>query len=174
MKRPGILAFGISALAFLCPSLAMAKPVGTLSCTGSNSQLKFNVSYFDFGLTNPSDIGSGAGAGAGKVTFKPLEVHAALSTFVSLAEAATRGTEFQSCTLTTMLNDGSETQFEFHPLIITSLSAEASMPAQASEPPRFTDVQFQYGAVEVKTTGGADDGGTTPVTGWNVLTNSNN
>jgi len=175
LKRLGILVFGISALALCCPSIALARPVGTLSCTGSTSQVKFNVSYFDFGLTNPADSGSqSSGAGAGKVTFKPLEVHAALSTFASLAEAAANGTAFQSCTLTTTFNDGSQTEFEFRLLLISSLTAEASMPAQANEPARFTDVQFQYGAVEVKTTGGSDDGGTGPASGWNVITNQSN
>ncbi len=168
--------FGLLVLALSCSSLALAKPVGTLSCTGSNSQVKFNVSYFDFGLTSPSDGGSqSGGAGAGKVTFKPLEVHAALSTFASLTEAAASGTAFQSCILTTSFNDGSQTQFEFRLAVISSLTAISSMPAQENEPARYTDVQFQYGAIEVKTNSGLDDGGTTPLpSGWNPGKNRNN
>lgn len=176
MKRPGILTLVVCAFALCCSSIASAKEVGTLSCTGSTSQVKFNVSFFDFGISNATDIGSqSGGAGAGKVTFKPLEVHAALSTFASLAEVAASGTAFQSCTLTTAFNDGSRTQFEFRLIVISSLTAVASMPAQENEPARYTDVQFQYGAVEVKTNSGLDDGGTTPLpAGWNLVHNRNN
>ncbi|HEY2472164.1 MAG TPA: type VI secretion system tube protein Hcp [Terracidiphilus sp.] len=176
MKRPGILTLGISAFALCCASIASAKSVGTLACTGSNSQVKFNVSFFDFGITNSTDIGSqSSGSGAGKIVLKPLEVHAALSTFASLTEAAASGTAFQSCTLTTAFNDGSQTQFEFRMIIISSLTAVASMPAQENEPARYTDVQFEYGAIEVKTNSGLDDGGTTPLpAGWNVGHNKNN
>jgi len=176
LKKHGLLALGIGAFALFCSSIASAKSVGTLSCTGSTSQIKFNVSFFDFGISAATDIGSqSGGAGAGKVTFKPLEVHAALSTFASLAEAAASGTAFQSCTLTTAFNDGSQTQFEFRPIVISSLTAVASMPAQEDEPARYTDVQFEYGAIQVKTNSGLDDGGTTPApAGWNRLHNENN
>jgi hypothetical protein len=175
VKYLGIVALGISALALCCPSIASAKPVGTISCTGATTQVKFNVSLFDFGVANATSIGSGSsGAGAGKVTFKPLELHAALSTFASLVDAAANGVEFRSCTLSTTLNDGAQAEFEFRTLRITSLTAEASMPAQANEPARFTDVQFEYAAVEVKTAGGSDDGGSTVSTGWNVGANQSN
>ena len=158
-----------------CTPLAHAKPVGTLTCTGSTGQVKFNISYFTFGITAPTDIGSGSsGAGAGKVTFQPLEIHAALSTFSTLAVPASNGENFQTCNLTSTFNDGSQTQFEFKLVLISSLTAAASMPAQPNEPARYTDVKFAYGAVEVKSSSGADDGGTGGIPpGWNVIQNQN-
>lgn len=175
MKRLGTLAVAVCAVA-LASSSAYARPVGTLTCTGSSGQVKFNVSYFNFGLQNALDIGSqSSGAGAGKVTFQPLEVHASLSTFSDLVGPAASGTAFQSCLLNTSLNDGSRAEFEFKLVVIASLNAVASMPAQNNEPARYTDVNFRYGAVEVKSAGGADDGGTGTATtgGWNQVTNQN-
>lgn len=140
-------------LAVFAASVAHAKPVGTLACTSSTGQVKFNVSYFTFGLETPLNIGSqSSGAGAGKVTFQAFEVHAALSTFSSLIEAASSGTAFQTCMLRTTFGDGSQADFEFKLIAISSLTAAASMPAQPGEPARYTDVKFEYGAVEVKST----------------------
>jgi hypothetical protein len=176
MKLLGSFSAAVCALA-LSSSLAYAKPVGTLTCSSSSAgQLKFNVSYFNFGVQNALDIGSqSSGAGAGKITFSPLEVHASLSTFASLMAPAASGATFQSCILNTTLSDGSRAEFEFKLLAIKSLDAVASMPAQANEPARYTDVNFIYGAIEVRSPGSADDGGTgAPNTGgWNQVTNQN-
>jgi len=174
LKKTLYFALTLGALALCCSSFAFAKPVGTLSCTGANSQVKFNVSYFDFGLSTPTTGSQSSGAGAGKVTFKPLEVHAALSAFSSLVDAAASGSSFQSCVLTTTFNDGSRAEFEFRLLLIASLTAQASMAAHGNEAERFTDVQFEYGAVEVKASNAIDDGGTTSQSGWNDITNKNN
>ncbi|HEX4285889.1 MAG TPA: hypothetical protein VHZ28_12410 [Terracidiphilus sp.] len=175
MKRLGGLAVAVCALA-LTTSSAHARPVGTLTCTSSSSgQVKFNVSYFNFGVQNTLNIGSqSSGAGAGKITFQPLEVHASLSAFSSLLAPASNGSVFQTCMLNTSLSDGSQAEFEFKLVAIASLNAVASMPAQTNEPARYTDVNFQYGAIEVRSTGSSDDGGTGAVTGgWNQVTNQN-
>jgi len=175
MNRLGILVAAACGLA-LSASSAYARPVGTMLCTGSSGQLRFNVSYFNFGFQNTLNTGSqSSGAGAGKVTFQPLEVHASLSTFSSLMAQAANGTALQSCLLDTTLGDGSQAEFEFKLVAIASLSAVASMPAQANEPARYTDVNFEYGAVEVRSSGSADDGGTGAPTsgGWNQVTNQN-
>jgi len=175
MKCLGTLSVAVCALG-LSASAAYARPVGTLTCTSSSAgQLKFNVSYFNFGLQNTLNIGSqSSGAGAGKVTFQPLEVHASLSTFSSLMTQAANGTALQSCLLNTTLSDGSQAEFDFKLVVIASLNAVASMPAQSNEPARYTDVNFEYGAIEVRSSGSADDGGTGPSqSGWNVVTNQN-
>ena len=176
MKRLGSFTVAVCALA-LGSSVAYARPVGTLTCSSSSAgQLKFNVSYFNFGVQNALDIGSqSGGAGAGKVTFSPLEVHASLSTFASLMTPASEGTPFQSCLLSTTLGDGSRTEFEFKLVAIKSLNAVASMAAQGNDAARYTDVNFIYGAIEVRSTGSADDGGTSTTTsgGWNQVTNQN-
>ncbi len=161
----------------LCASTAAyARPVGTLQCSSSNGQVKFNISYFTFGLANATNLGSqSSGAGAGKVTFQPLEVHAALTTFASLADTASQGVPFQSCILSTTFRDGSEAQFEFKLVVISSLAASASMADHNGEAARYTDINFEYGAVEVKTSSNLDDGGTTPESpgsGWNRVSNN--
>lgn len=175
MKCLGAFSLAVCALA-LSASAAYARPVGTLTCTGSSGQLRFNVSYFNFGLQNALNIGSqSSGAGAGKVTFQPLEVHASLSTFSSLMSQAANGTPLQSCVLNTTVSDGSQAEFEFKLVVIASLNAVASMPAQSNEPARYTDVNFEYGAIEVRSSGSSDDGGTGSSTssGWNQVTNQN-
>ncbi len=154
--------------------MAYAKPVGSLSCTGSSSSVQFNVSYFTFGLTQALNIGSqSGGAGAGKVTAQPLEVHAALTAFQPLVLPTAQGEPFQSCVLTVSDRDGSTTEFDFTLVAIQSLTVAASSSAENGNPARYTDIQFEYGAVKVKSSGGADDGGTggTPPAGWNITTN---
>ena len=176
MKKPSQWLFGLLALAVLCVAQsANAVPVGTIACSTSTEEIKFNVSYFTFGVATPMSAGSSTGgAGAGKVTLQPLDVHAALSTFGSLVQPATTGEHIASCTLTTALPDGAPATFVFKELAIQSLTAVASMTGNRTDPARFTDVQLVYAAVEVKGAGGTDDGGTTVPPGWNIITNSSN
>ena len=176
LKKPSQCLFGLLASAVLCVAQsANAAPVGTLTCSTSTEEIKFNVSYFTFGIQTPTSIGSSStGAGAGKATLQPLDVHAALSTFGSLVQAASTGEHIASCTLTTTLPDGAPATFGFKELAIQSLTAVASMTGNRTDPARFTDVQLVYAAVEVKGAGGTDDGGTTVPPGWNVVTNSSN
>jgi hypothetical protein len=173
MKSRTAFFAGMCTLLLCLPSLAHAKTVGTLTCTASTGQVKFNVSFFTFGLVQTLNIGSqSSGAGAGKATFQPLEVHAALSTFSSLVEAAGAGTAFENCILTTSFNDGSTTEFEFKLVAIKQLTVVASMQAQTNEPAHYTDMQFEFGAVQVKNANGSDDGGTgTLPPGWDITTN---
>ncbi|HTW46823.1 MAG TPA: hypothetical protein VMD92_02680 [Acidobacteriaceae bacterium] len=151
---------------------AYAAPVGSLTCSTATQDVKFNVSYFTFGLTPTLNIGSqGSGAGAGKVTFQPLEVHAALSTFPLLEGPAGSGTLMTSCTLTTTFSDGSRATFVFKPVAIQSLTAVAERTGTSDIPAQYTDVQFAYSEIQVQVAGGPDDGGTTPAN-WNQTTNA--
>ena len=174
MKKSTLWLFGLIALAFLCiAQSANAVPVGTLSCSTATQEIKFNVSYFTFGVAEPTSTGSStSGAGAGKVTFQPFDVHAALSTFGSLVDPASEGTHIVSCTLTTTFSDGTQATFVFRELAIQSLTAVASMTGNRTDPARYTDVQFVYASIEVKDAGGSDDGGTTLPDGWNRISNS--
>ncbi|MGB6193614.1 MAG: type VI secretion system tube protein Hcp [Terracidiphilus sp.] len=175
MKSRSSLLAAITTFALSAGSMASAKPVGSLSCTGSSSSVQFNVSYFTFGLTQSLNIGSqSGGAGAGKVTFQPLEVHAALTAFQPLVLPTAQGQHFQSCSLIVSDRDGSTTEFDFNEVAIESLTVAASSSAENGNPARYTDIQFEYGAVKVKSSGGADDGGTggTPPAGWNQITNT--
>jgi hypothetical protein len=160
---------GLAALAALCLAhVANAAPVGSLSCTTNNGDIKFNVSFFTFGVAQTLNIGSGtSGAGAGKATFQPLEVHAALSTFATLFLPAVQGVAMQNCMLTTAMTDGSTTTFEFKPVAIKMLTVVAEKTGTTETPAQYVDVQFEYLDVLVKTTGGTDDGGTSPTASWN-------
>ncbi len=174
MKRFFTSLPGLAALAALCLAhTANAAPVGSLSCTTSNGDIKFNVSFFTFGVAETLNIGSGSSdAGAGKATFQPLEVHAALSTFATLLLPAVQGVAMENCMLTTAMPDGSTTTFEFKPVAIKALTVVAEKTGTTETPAHYTDVQFEYVDVIVKTTGGTDDGGTSPAVGWNRITNS--
>jgi hypothetical protein len=164
MKRFFSLLPGLAALAALCLAhAANAAPVGSLSCTTATGDFTFNVSYFTFGLTDTINIGSGSsGAGAGKITVQPLEVHAALSTFSMLIGPTRAGSEIRNCTLTTTMSDGSSTVFEFRPLVVKALTVVAEKSGARDTRIQYTDVQFEYLMVDVKTSGGADDGGSSP------------
>ncbi|MGP8252088.1 MAG: hypothetical protein ACLQHF_08645 [Terracidiphilus sp.] len=173
MKRSFTSLPGLAALAALCLAhAANAVPVGSLSCTTNTGDIKFNVSFFTFGLTQTLNIGTGAGGGAGKATFQPLEVHAALSTFALLLVPAIDGSVMQSCTLTTAMPDGSTTTFEFKPVAIKALTVVAERTGTTETPAQYTDVQFEYDEVQVKTTSATDDGGSSPPVDWNRITNS--
>lgn len=177
MKKSSQLLLALVALALVSiAQSAHAVPVGTLTCSTSTDELKFNVSYFTFGLLNQDSIGSSSsGAGAGKVTFQPLEVHAALSTFGSLVSTASDGTHLESCSLTTRLADGTRATFLFKLLAIQSLTVVASSTGNRTEPAQYTDIKFLYGAVQVTGAGGTDDGGSTVLPpGWNQVTNTPN
>lgn len=165
---------GLAALAALClAQAANAAPVGSLSCTTNTGDIKFNVSFFTFGVTQTLNLGSSSsGAGAGKATYQPLEVHAALSTFATLLVPAVQGVAMQSCTLTTTLSDGSAATFEFKPVAIKELTAVGEKTGTNETPAQYTDVQFEYLNVEVKTAGGTDDGGTSPAVVWNRTTSN--
>jgi hypothetical protein len=172
VKRLFTLLPALAAFAVLCLAhAANAASVGSLSCTETNgNDIKFNVSYFTFGLTQTANLSTGTGGGTGKATYQPLEVHAALSTFSTLLLPAVQRVAMQSCMLTTILNDGTTATFEFKPALIKELTVVAEKTGTTETPAQYTDVQFAYGQVELKTSGGTDDGGTTPATGTNKIT----
>ena len=174
MKRLFTSLPGLAALAALCLAhAANAAPVGSLSCTTNTGDIKFNVSFFTFGLTQTLNIGTGtSGGGAGKATFQPLEVHAALSTFALLLVPAVQGSVMQNCTLTTSMPDGSTTTFEFKPVAIKALTVVAERTGTTETPAQYTDVEFDYLDVIVKTTSATDDGGTSPPVSWTRIPSS--
>ena len=86
-----------------------AQPAGKVVCTTNQGSLAFNVSYFNLGISE-SSASSSSGAGAGKVTFQPLVVHAALSSFETLFGQTVSGGHFSSCTLTTPASNGDNVQ----------------------------------------------------------------
>jgi hypothetical protein len=146
---------GLASLTLLGATIAHAA-VGQLSCTSNTSTINANLSFYDLGLSNTLNIGSqSSGAGAGKVTFNPLEIHTAVI----------------SCTLTAKTN-GEAVEYKFSLVAISSLDAIARSPRTAEDKPAsYLDVKLIFGAVEVKTSAGTDDGGSSG--GWNVVKNKN-
>jgi type VI protein secretion system component Hcp len=151
---------------------AYAKPVGSMTCSNIP---QFNISSYNLGLTQTLNIGSqSSGSGAGKVVLQPLDVHASIAQFSQLFRAATIGSSLGTCKLTVNGNDGASVVFEFKLVAVKSLTVEAaSGNRKDEEAAAYTDIQLQYGAIDVLSTPGKDDGGTTPISaGWNQITNS--
>jgi|SRR5271165_3712311 len=150
-------------------SAAYALPVAQMSCTSSAQTLTFNLSYFDLGVTQTVNIGSASGgAGAGKATFKPLVVHTSFAPFESLFEAAAAGSHFETCTLTTKNSTGEVIEFSLKTVFVTEVDAIAQSATADSTRTAYTQVNFEYGSVQVTSPGtGADDGGASPANdGW--------
>ncbi|HEX7158075.1 MAG TPA: hypothetical protein VF214_03615 [Edaphobacter sp.] len=175
MKAIGRTFLGLASLIF-CGASAAHAAVGQLSCTSNSVTITANLSFYDLGLSNTSSIGSqSTGAGAGKVTFSPLEIHTAVINFQQFLQVAERGTAFSSCTLTTRTG-GEAMEYKFSLVAISSLDAIARSPRdERDKPASYLDVKLMYGAVEVQTSTGTDDGGSegssTSGSGWNRVTN---
>jgi hypothetical protein len=173
MKAIGRTFLGLASLIFCGASVAHAA-VGQLSCTSNSATITANLSFYDLGLSNTVN-GESTGAGAGKATFSPLEIHTSVINFQQFFQAAERGTAFSSCTLTTKI--GAETmEYKFSLVAISSLDAIARSPRNdRDKPASYLDVKLMYGAVEVQTSTGTDDGGsegTSPSSGsWNQVGN---
>jgi hypothetical protein len=164
---------GLAALAVLCLAhAANATPVGSLSCATETQNITFNISYFTFGFSPASAGSATGGAGAGKVTYQPLDIHAALSSFVTIAAPTADSPNVKSCTISTTLSDGASVKFVFKDLVVNSLTVVAERRGTAEAPAQYVDVQLEYGEVSVTLTGGVDDGGTLPAdSDSNRLTN---
>jgi len=152
-----------------------AQPVGSVVRSEGTTNLTFNVSFFDVGLSTSATGASGTGAGAGKVTLQPFVTHSALSSFPALFDAAARGTHFSSCTLTTQGSSGEAVEIQLIHVALEGVDAIASS-ASGEDRPRyaFVKAQFEYQQIKVHTSGGADDGGSSPGPvqgGWNITQN---
>jgi len=161
---------GLASILVVGTAVAQAA-VGQLTCTSSASTITANLSYYDFGFANTLNIGSSSsGAGAGKVTFSPLEVHTSLINFLPFFKAVTTGATFSSCTLATKTG-GNSIDYTFRLVAVSSVDAIARSPrAPNNQPAAYLDVKMAFGAVEVTTSGGDDDGGNEG--GWNQVTNT--
>ena len=164
----GVLALGL-------PTLAHAAVVGTLTCNTSKDQVKVNLSYFTFGVVNNSPLGGGSAGSPGKVQELNLNIHTALVSFQPLFSAAVDNLHIEQCLLTTTGADGNGEEFLFKDVAVKSVTAVASASAGGNVPSvHFTDAQFEYGSVLVKTSSGVDNGGTGAPAGWNITTNTGN
>jgi hypothetical protein len=146
---------------------ARAAPVAQMSCSSGAQTLTFNVSYFDLGATQTAGSGS-SGAGAGKITFQPLVVHTSFAPFQSLFAAAEGGSHFENCTLTTKNSTGEVIEFLLKLVSVKQVDAIAQSATADSARTAYTEVNFEYGTIQVTSPGtDADDGGSSPANdGW--------
>ena len=172
MNRTRCLLLGLSSILLFGSSVAHAA-VGQLTCTSNSSTITGNVSFFDLGLVNNPNIGSQtSGAGAGKVTFNPLEIHTSLVNFQQFFQALATGAAFSSCTLAVRAN-GNHIDYTFKLVAVASVDAIARSPrTDRDQPASYLDVKLNYGAIEVNTNSGGDDGGSEG--GWNQVKNGTN
>jgi Type VI secretion system effector, Hcp len=145
----------------LIPAAYAAQPAGRVVCTSNQGNLAFNVSYFNLGVVESSSSSS-SGAGAGKVTFQPLVVHAALSSFETLFQQTVSGGHFSTCTLTMQASNGDRVQFTMQLVAVDSVNAIASSATSQSPNYAYVEAHLLYGAVQVSAPNGADDGGSSP------------
>jgi type VI protein secretion system component Hcp len=173
MKFNRKMLLGLASLALWGASVAHAAVVGQLACASNTANITANISFYDLGLSNTLNIGSqSSGAGAGKVTFNPLEIHTAVVNFSQFFQHLASGGTFSSCTLVTRTN-GETVEYTFTLVGITSLDAIARSPhTEGDMPASYLDVKLNFGSVQVKTATGGDNGGLEG--GWNVVKNRSN
>ncbi len=111
------------------------------------------VSYYDVGITLPVNTGSaGSRAGAGKITFSPLEIHTPLANFEAFHQAAEVGTTFSACTLTTDVGISGSIEYSFKQLAVSSVDAIGqARHADHDGPDAYADVKLVFGALQVHT-----------------------
>jgi|SRR5579862_1347310 len=168
MKIPARI-FVFSLIVLGLASAAHAVPVGQMSCASGEQSLAFNLSFFDLGVAQTATIGStGSGGGSGKAVFEPLIVHTSFAPFQSLFNAATSGTVFESCTLTTRNSTGEVIEFLLKPVLVTKVDAVAQSASPDAARTAYTQVTFEYGSAQVNpSTNASDDGGSSPANdGW--------
>lgn len=141
---------------------------GTLTCmttpdaTGTANSLTTQVSWYSVGLQNTVSIGSqSGGAGAGKVTFSPADLHISLSKFTEFLPIAQTGRALQQCTLVSTAGNGVTATYTFQLVAVASVTAVAGA-GNGPNSVAYTDLQLEYGALTVMMTNAVDDGGTNP------------
>jgi hypothetical protein len=150
-------------LVLLSGPVLHAAQTGVFTCTGATP---IKVSYFDIAPpTTSSNIGSqSGGAGAGKVTFGTLTIHAALQQFGVLAPSI--GSSFTTCTLT-----HNSLTFTFGLSVLTNIDAISGAASTGSAgSASYTQAVFSIGGVTVSGGNEGDDGGDDG--GWNRTTNT--
>jgi hypothetical protein len=145
------------------------RAVAQMSCTSSASNLTFNVSYFDLGVTQTvrywlRDLRREQ---AKLLSNLSLLIHRSRR-FQSLFAAAATGIFFENCTLTTKNSTSETIEFLLKPVAVTKVDAIAQSATAEAAGTAYTQVTFEYDSVLVTSPGSeADDGGASPANdGW--------
>jgi len=122
-----------------------------LSCASATEGVTVaDVSSYDIGLAQDTSIGSGtSGAGAGKVTFNPADVHVPLADFQTFLPFVENGAHFTSCTLSDTAGTA-VVEYDFKLVAISAIDAVHSLGANRSDV-SYTDLKLEFGALEVRT-----------------------
>lgn len=147
-----------------------AQPVATLACVANGANISLNLSYYDVGASNhPGDAHDWAG---GESPLLSLTFNAALSSFQTLFQTEAAGTVMPTCTLSTVASNGDSVQFVMKSVQIKSVSAMSSAANVAAPATSFVNAVLGFASVTVVDTGGgADDGGASPIGGYDITTN---
>jgi hypothetical protein len=147
-----------------------AQPVATLACVANGANISLNLSYFAVGASNPTDDPhDGRGAASPVLS---LTLNAALGSFQTLFQTASAGTVMPTCTLSTVASNGDTVQFVMKSVQVKSVSALASAASVATPATSFVNAVLGFTSVTVVDTGGGtDDGGASPIGGYDVTTN---
>ena len=157
-NRSSLLA---AALVLLSAPVLHAAQTGVLTCAGATP---IKVSYFDIAPPAATIGSQSGGAGAGKVTFGTLTIHAALQQFGVLAPSL--GSSFASCTLT-----HNSLTFTLTTSILTNVDAISGAASTGSAgTASYTQAVFSVGGVTVSGGNDGDEGGDDG--GWNRITNT--
>jgi len=153
-------------------SLAHAtQPVATLVCVGNGANISLNLSYYDVGATIiPRDSHEwDGGAGSPQQSFT---LNASLGSFQSLFQTEAAGIVMSTCTLSTVASNGDSVQFVMKSVRIKSVSALSSAASVAAPATSFVNAVLGFASLSVVDTGGGtDDGGASPIGGFDLTTN---
>jgi hypothetical protein len=149
-----------------------AQPAATLTCLANGANISMNLSYYDVGATSrPTDSHEWFGPNAPALT---LTLNASLGSFQTLFQTQAAGTVMSSCTLSTVASNGDSVQFIMKSVQIRSVSAMSSAASVAAPATSFVNAVLGFASVTVVDTGGGtDDGGASPVIGYDIGANKN-
>jgi hypothetical protein len=162
----------LAAVLTFSASLAHAtQPVATLLCVGNGANISLNLSYYDVGATIvPRDTHEwDGGTGSPQQSFT---LNAALGSFQTLFQTEAAGTVMSTCTLSTVASNGDSVQFIMKSVRIKSVSAMSSAASVAAPATSFVNAVLGFATMSVVDTGGGtDDGGASPIGGFDLGTN---
>ena len=149
----------------LLPALACALALGhatahaaTVAQLACSDNIKANLSFYSLGFGNDAAT-SQEGAGAGKVTVKPLHIHTSVVNFVPFFQLVTNGKTLATCKLTLKSSDNNTIVYTFSNLLVTSVTAAGKSAASGNQQSvSYLDVQLIYEKIDVEANG-EDDGG---------------
>ena len=115
------------------PQSAITVNLTGLNCTTNAGTDAFSVLSWSWGASNPADIISGGGGGAGKVSVSDVNVTKPFDACSpALLGAVATGKHYQSLTLTQSNSDGTATTLVLSDVIVSSWQASGSVGSEAA------------------------------------------